>query len=188
MLKQILLVLLLSFTLLGCTLDQADEIKDEKRSISQKVIDPESKFLDVVISEIAWAGTDNSFNDEWIELFNNTLIDIDLNEWAIKGDVDILLSGLIPSQKHFLLERTDELTIPDLTSDQIYSGSLNNTGGILYLMYKDQTIDQIAMSPWAAGSNSPKISMERILLDATADDSNWQDGSGDIEGAENSNL
>jgi hypothetical protein len=32
--------------------------------------------MDIVINEIAWAGTDNSSSDEWIELFNNTDQDI----------------------------------------------------------------------------------------------------------------
>ena len=33
---------------------------------------PQAAPLDVVVSEIAWMGTDASPTDEWIELYNNT--------------------------------------------------------------------------------------------------------------------
>ena len=44
---------------------------------------PDASALDVVISEIAWAGTTSSFNDEWLELANNTVTDIDLAGWQL---------------------------------------------------------------------------------------------------------
>jgi hypothetical protein len=56
-------------------------------------------YLDVVISEIAWMGTTNSANDEWIELFNNTSSDVDLAGWQLirsDGAPIILLSGCCP--------------------------------------------------------------------------------------------
>jgi len=185
MLKKTFL-LLLSFIIIGCSLEKVDDNNIKKKPVSEKTSDLEPDILDIVISEIAWAGTDTSFNDEWIELYNNTPDNIDLGEWSIRGDLDIDLTGDIPAQSYFLLERSDESTVPDLSSDKIYVGVLNNTGGELYLLYKDLTIDQIVMPSWAAGSNDPKLSMERIILDATADDLNWQNGIGDIEGARNS--
>ncbi len=152
-------------------------------------------YLDVVISEVAWAGTDdyecdgemeNGSNNEWIELYNNTDEDINLIGWRIAGKLDIDLSGIIPAQSHFLLERTNDCSIPTKTADLIYTGSLTNTGAEIILLYGDTTSDEVYMlDGWAAGSNDPKISMERINLNASGDSSNWRDGPGDIEGAQN---
>jgi len=38
---------------------------------------------DVVISEVAWMGTQASANDEWIELYNNLDHDLNLVGWAL---------------------------------------------------------------------------------------------------------
>ena len=43
----------------------------------------EAKASSVVINEIAWMGTKDSYNNEWIELYNNTNFDINLKDWKI---------------------------------------------------------------------------------------------------------
>lgn len=149
--------------------------------------------LDVVISEVAWAGTDTSFADEWIELYNNTTEDITLVGWTLSDTTTSLvidLSGTIPAGKHFLLEKTDDDTVPGTLADQIYTGDyLGNGGGSLTLTYDASTIDAVDCSgDWFAGSSSPKLSMERVDTTSDGDSTNWQDGSGDIEGAENSTM
>ena len=144
--------------------------------------------LDVVFSEVAWAGTDISANDEWIELHNNTGTDVSLGGWEIGGSVSVMLSGSIPAGKHFLLERSDNNSVPDKEGDQIYTGSLSNSGGILVLYYNNIKIDSVGMEAgWAAGSSSPKVSMERKSTTEDALESNWKNGEGDIEGAQCSN-
>ncbi|MDY6969872.1 MAG: phospholipase D-like domain-containing protein [Spirochaetota bacterium] len=140
--------------------------------------------LDIVFSEIAWAGTDYSYYDEWIELYNNTDNDINLNGWTIGGDLNIHLTGIIPAGRRFLLERTDDHSVPNKAADFIYTGGLNNEGAIITIFYNNKEIDKV--DGWSAGSNSPKISMERIDLNSSASAENWQDGIGDIEGAQNS--
>lgn len=143
--------------------------------------------LNIVFSEIDWAGTTVSSTDEWIELYNNTSSAINLIGWTIQGDVTIDLAGTIPAGGHFLLERTDENSVPSADSDQIYTGSLNNAGGKLSLLYNYMAIDSINMeSGWDSGASDPKISMERIRLDQVSDSSNWQYGIGDYQGAQNS--
>ena len=54
----------------------------------------------VIISEIAWMGTTTSFNDEWIELYNNTGGNIDLTGWTLSaadGTPSIALASTIPA-------------------------------------------------------------------------------------------
>lgn len=127
---------------------------------------------EVLINEIAWMGTAESANSEWLELKNNTEAEIDLSGWvlaAADGTPKINLSGLIPAQGYFLLERTSDETLPSISADQIYSGALSNGGEVLEL--KDASgnlIDKVdAATSWPAGNNDTKQTMERT-------DSDWQ--------------
>lgn len=147
---------------------------------------------DVIISEIAWAGSDTSSYDEWIELYNNTSSSITLSGWVITIDsgttTDVELSGTIPAKGYYLMERNDDDSVPGIAADLIYSGGLNNTGTRLILVGPSgNTIDQTPDSNWVAGKSSPKIAMARkeYTVDGALE-SSWKDGVGDIEGAVNS--
>lgn len=140
--------------------------------------------LDVVINEIAWMGTEIFSNDEWLELFNNTNSPIELEGWQIvhtaekdkKGFV-VNLSGTIPPQEFYLLERTDETTLPEIDADKIYTGALNNKGEFLRLVDSQGTIiDEIdCIGGWSAGNNKTKQTMERVNPKAPGNNSqNWQ--------------
>lgn len=117
----------------------------------------------VVINEIAWMGTTENYNDEWIELHNSSDRDINLSGWsleAIDGTPSIELSGVIPAKGYFLLERSQDDTIPEVLADLIYSGSISNTGEVLEL--KDENgniVDKV--DKWYAGDNDSKATMER---------------------------
>lgn len=137
-------------------------------------------FNRVVINEIAWMGTESSANDEWIELFNNTENAINLNGWTIKstdGTPEIKLTGIISLKSFYLLERTDDTTIPQIAADQIYTGALGNNGEDLNLYDNSgNLIDKInCSSGWFAGDNPTKQTMERInTLVSGNEPSNWQ--------------
>ena len=125
---------------------------------------------DVVISEVAWMGTTASTYDEWIELANNTGADIDLSGWTLQsadGTPAIALSGTIPAHGRFLMERTDDTTLPDLVADLIYTGALGNIGEELQLTDHTGTAQDQLSTPWVAGDSSSKATMERV--DTTAD-------------------
>ena len=80
-----------------------------------------------------------------------------------------------------MLERTDDNTISDIFADQIYSGNLGNTGENLQLKDStDQVIDEVDCTQgWFAGTNSPKMTMERICPDSCGSDSlNWASNDG----------
>ncbi|MEW6568079.1 MAG: lamin tail domain-containing protein [Chloroflexota bacterium] len=122
--------------------------------------------LAVMINEIAWAGTRASASDEWIELYNTTAYDIDLTGWILtdEDDLRLALRGLLPAYGFFLLERTDDTAISDITADQTYTGSLRDGGETLWLRDPSGAIVDTANlqgGSWPAGSSSSKASMER---------------------------
>jgi hypothetical protein len=127
----------------------------------------------VVINEIAWMGAETSYNDEWIELHNPNSLSIDLAGWILKaadGTPEITLTGVIPAHGFYLLERTDDNTVPEVLADQIYAGALSNDGENLGLHDNSgNLIDSVdCASQWLAGDNQTKQTMERSSSD------NWQ--------------
>lgn len=122
----------------------------------------------VVINEIAWMGTAVSATDEWIELFNTSSEDISLAGWKLAADdgaPSISLSGSVPAGGYYLLERTDDTTVPDVTADKIYSGDLGNAGETLQLFDGQGIIVDTAAggSDWKSlgGYNTTKDTPQR---------------------------
>lgn len=120
----------------------------------------------VLIHEIAWAGTIASASDEWIELHNAGTDPVDLTGWRLTdhADISILLRGVLPAGTFYLLERTDDRTVSDVPAQQIYTGSLSNSGESLTLTDSTgATIDTANRSggTWPGGSASTRASMER---------------------------
>lgn len=133
----------------------------------------------VVLNEIAWMGTTTDANDEWIELLNNTGSAIDLTGWtliAADGTPSIVLAGTIPAGGHFLLERTDDNSVPGVTADQIYTGALGNAGEVLTLRDGGNAI-QDSVDAWYAGNNTTKATMQRVDPQVAGTVStNWTNG------------
>jgi len=134
----------------------------------------------VVINEIAWMGSEDSFYDEWIELYNEKEFSLDLNGWQIIGKnkgPKVLLKGVISPHSFFILERTDDTTLPRVLANQIYKGSLNNQGEHLQLINKQgNVVDEVnCQKAWFAGDNKTKQTMERKDPDLPGSNSDsWQ--------------
>lgn len=117
---------------------------------------------DILINEIAWMGTASSANDEWIELRNTVNKTFNLTGWVLSaqdGTPNITLSGSISSLSFFLLERTNDQTLPNFAADQIYSGALGNSGENLVLKDVSGTvINQVN------GSNNWEINGDGVMI------------------------
>ncbi len=136
-------------------------------------------FSNPVINEVAWMGTDSSYSNEWIELFNNSSSSINLSGWALSSEdkkINIFLVGEIQAYGFFLLERTDDDSVLTIVADQIYTGSLSNDGENLILLNKQgYKVDEISCPQgWAAGDNSTKQTMERTIFSLEVKDAEWQ--------------
>ncbi|WP_345240306.1 phospholipase D-like domain-containing protein [Pontibacillus salipaludis] len=140
---------------------------------------------DVVISEVAWMGTTTSYNDEWLELSNNTSSNMSLDGWTLEaqdGSPSIALTGSISSGGTFILERTDDTTVTEVTADVIYAGSLSNSGEVLELRDSSGTLID-SVDSWYGGDNTSKSTMERINLTGNGTDAtNWADATATYSG------
>lgn len=121
---------------------------------------------DIFLSEISWMGTISSSADEWLELKNNSSQAINIDNWLIKSAIStfkITLSGVIPAGSCFLLERTDDTSVPEIKADQIYTGALSNSGEKLELLDSNgQIVDTIdASNGWSSGDKDTKQTAER---------------------------
>jgi len=133
----------------------------------------------VVINEVAWAGTEDGSSDEWIELYNNSSQSVDLSGWKIVDDgVDTytITSGVVAAKGYFLIEDS-EPTVNTIAADSVIGISLSNTGDSLVLKdSSDNVIDTVnsTSGTWFAGNSTTKSTMERIdpgLVGDTA--ANW---------------
>ena len=150
----------------------------------------EINTMPIVINEIAWAGTGASTDDEWIELYNRSDEDIDLTDWSIyatDGAPNLNFSSasdkIIEAGTYYLIERSDDTTVNDISADfsTPFSGSgtsngLNNTGENLVLAYKKSgqattTIDQAPFgSDWIYKDGTRTL--ERYDYDLSGNDTN----------------
>ncbi len=112
----------------------------------------------VFISEVAWMGSNDNANAEWIELYNDGEAE-DVTGWTLKsadGQPDINLTGTIAANSYALLERTSDDTVPNVTAFLIYTGSLGNSGELLELRDSDGAlIDSVdGRDSWSIGGNN----------------------------------
>lgn len=124
----------------------------------------------IAINEIAWMGSEISSYDEWIELYNNNPSTVSVDGWTLKnadGALIIVLRGSVSPYGFYLLERTDDNSVPGVKADLVYKGTLKNNGEKLDLFDNlSNLIDSVdCKKGWFAGDNGTKKTMERGSLE-----------------------
>ncbi len=137
------------------------------------LVSPFFASANVIINEVAWMGSDNggtarqNANDEWMELYNNSSQAVSLDDWIMEivGSKEIDLKGEISPGGYYLIERTNDDSVPNVAADVAVSfgrKGLKNTGSILILKNASgneiQKID--AQNGWPAGNNESKETMQ----------------------------
>lgn len=100
----------------------------------------------VTIHEVAWMGSTNSANHEWIELFNSGSNTVSVEGWVLTDgmNLNIPLTGSIAANTYAVLERSSDDSAPR-TAFLMYTGALINTGTLLVLKRADGSIeDQVS--------------------------------------------
>jgi hypothetical protein len=140
----------------------------------------------VILSEIAWMGTAQSASDEWIELMNRSGAPVDIGGWQLLdkgGQIKVVISHgarLTGDKPYYLLERTNDDSVPGVDADEIYVGALSNSGEAVRLFDEqcDLVDEAVARTSWPAGDASQKRAMERDPADLS-----WRTYSGAADGA-----
>lgn len=120
----------------------------------------------ITVSEVAWMGTGTSASDEWLELFNDGSEAVVLSGYSLEwgnetAPKSVSLEGTILPESYFLLERTDDDSVPDIPANQIYVGALSNTGEKIILKQNDTVIFILdATSGWPGGDNTSKDTLQ----------------------------
>lgn len=169
---------------------------------------PISAHAALMFSEIAWMGSADDANNEWIELYNHGAEDLNVDGWVIRdsASLEISLQGTVPGRTVVLLERTDDTTVPGVSAFLIYTGALANDGRTLTLYRGDGSIeDQVAggenwtniggdntskktpqrgMTGWITGTPTPGA--ENVAHDDTESEENTDDKDTTSESTEKS--
>ena len=177
-----------------------DGAGNESAEVSQSA---EVNLLPVIINEIAWMGTGGSATtskDEWIELKSRVIHPINLSGWQLElyGLQDtanlaspmsaepkkiIPLSGAIQPKGYFLIERTNDDTLPDISADIVtsFGTGLHDSGMVIKLARGSTIIDQTLDCPpnwrentrWCAGNKAARSTMERVNADVGGAEAGW---------------
>jgi len=122
----------------------------------------------VLINEVAWAGTGSEKTaDEWIELKNKSVAAVNLDGWLlVSKDKSIKVSfgskDVIEPGNYYLLERTDDNSVPGVAADKIFTGAIKNSDEALKLFSQScALIDEIFANvgngvSWPAGTAGPE--------------------------------
>ncbi len=111
----------------------------------------------VVISEFRTRGP-NGASDEFIEIYNNSPVAIDIAGWKIRASsgsgsistrVTINSGMMLPAEGHFLATNSAGYS-GLLAGDQTYSSGVANDGGIALTLPNDTVVDQVGMSAGSA--------------------------------------
>ncbi len=121
----------------------------------------------VLLNEIAWMGTVENAANEWMELKNISNQAVNLSQWRLynkKKTIEIDFPEMQMTASSFaLLERSDDDSAPGVPADLIYVGGIGNGDDGLRLFDENcNLIDEVlTSSPWPAGDNGLKKTMER---------------------------
>lgn len=122
----------------------------------------------VLLSEVAWMGTEESPAAEWIELKNTGQSEVDIGGWQVatrdRGVAVVFPAGTkIPPRGLFLMERGDDNTVVGVKAGLIYKGPLLNEDEALFVFDEScNLMDEVAADPkWPAGEAQTRKPMER---------------------------
>ncbi len=132
---------------------------------------PNIAFASASFSEVAWMGTQNSSSDEWIELYNDGSEAISLSGYTIISTdekLKINLKGEIKPNSYFLIERTDDSSVPNIQADLIasFGSGLSNTGETLRILDESGAVvdEIISGNDWKniGGNSDTKDTPQKI--------------------------
>lgn len=118
-----------------------------------------------IISEVAWMGSADDANAEWVEIQNHFRGELDISGWQLIDKAQqiqaIVPDGVVLPLRGFLIFERGEHRLSGTTVS--YNGVLSNSNEGLRLFNADCDLQDevLAGSKWPAGTNNPKRTAER---------------------------
>lgn len=118
-----------------------------------------------IMSEVAWMGSGDDSNAEWVEMQNHTTGELSVAGWQLVDKAQqlraIIPNDVILPKGGFLVFERGTHRLPGTTVG--YTGVLSNTDEGLRLFNKSCELQDevVAQSAWPAGTNTPKHTAER---------------------------
>ncbi len=126
--------------------------------------------ISVVFSEIAWMGTEEGAQYEWIEIANTGNAPADMSGWSVVDkdeQIQFLFSksANIPAGGFMLFARSAD-RVGSVKADFRYTGNLKNEDeGLRLFNEKCEVMDEVLAAPkWPAGDVKTKRTMERNFV------------------------
>jgi hypothetical protein len=121
------------------------------------------------MSEVAWMGTEDGAQYEWIELVNTGNAAVNMAGWSVV-DKDEQIQVVFPKNAaisaggFFLLARSTD-RVGGIRADMRYAGNLKNENeGLRLFNGKCEVVDEVLAAPkWPAGETGERRTMERNL-------------------------
>ncbi|MFH0806337.1 MAG: lamin tail domain-containing protein [Candidatus Brennerbacteria bacterium] len=125
--------------------------------------------ISVVFSEVAWMGTGEGAQYEWIELANVGEQPASIAGWSVvdkDGQIQIVFAknAVMPAGGYFLLARSVD-KVGSVRADVRYAGNLKNEDeGLRLLNANCEVMDGVIAGPkWPGGESAERRTMERNL-------------------------
>jgi hypothetical protein len=123
----------------------------------------------VLISEVAWMGTEEGAQYEWVELADAGEAAANIGGWSVVDRDEQIqfvfrIGTTIPAGGFFLLARSTDV-VGSMRADARYTGNLKNEDEALRLFNeKCEVMDEVLAVPkWPAGETGERRTMERDL-------------------------
>jgi len=137
----------------------------------------------VVFNEIMYHPAQDEAQNEWIELHNQLIVDVDISDWEITGGIDYTFSdgSVIPAEGYLVIALSPD-SLKAATGLSIvhgpFTGRLGNSGEQLRLRNNSRRImDQVDYedgSDWPVGPDGSGVSLSKINPDsASGPAENW---------------
>lgn len=145
--------------------ESAEELDPVIEIVQCSYVTNDKPELDGIINEIAWMGSADDSNAEWVEMINRTKEELDVSGWQLVDKAEQIRatvpSGVVLPKGGFLMFEREPHQLSGTTV--LYKGALSNTDEGVRLFDADCNLQDevIAKSKWPAGTNSPKATAER---------------------------
>ncbi len=137
----------------------------------------------VVFNELMYNPREDDDSGEWVELYNQLNVDMDISDWRLEGGVDFRFpDGTTVPGRGFIVVAASPNSLADLTDGAEvlgpFSGSLSNGGEEIRLINNDQrlmnTIDYGDGGKWPVGPDGGGVTLAKAdELTASEEVANW---------------